>query len=77
MAVAALVTGILICVPIVTGACAIVFGATSIIKAKDPQVGGKSLAIAGFVLGLVNLFVWAPLIWWGEQHHWQWNWEGP
>ena len=58
MAVTALIMGLLLCIPFITGLGGIIFGAIGIKKTKDPRVGGKGLAIAGLVLGLVNLILW-------------------
>ena len=53
-AIASLICGILGCTGI--GAIlAIVFGILGIQKTKDPRYGGKGLAIAGLVLGIVML----------------------
>ena len=57
-AVASLVCGILGCIPFVTGLAAIVLGIFGIKKAKDPQVGGKGLAIAGLILGVLSVGIW-------------------
>jgi len=57
--IASLVCGILLCIPFLTGLLATVFGIVGIRKARDPQVGGKGLSIAGLVLGIVNILVWA------------------
>jgi hypothetical protein len=58
MAVTSLIMGILLCIPFVTGLGGIIFGAIGIKKTKDPRVGGKGMAIAGLVLGIVNLLIW-------------------
>lgn len=57
-AVASLVFGLLGCIPILGSLLAIVFGFVGIRKARDPQVGGKGLAIAGIILGLLWLGIW-------------------
>src|SRR5688572_29756328 len=57
-AVASLVCGLVACVPFLTGLAAIVLGILGIKKAKDPQVGGKGLAIAGLILGILSLGGW-------------------
>lgn len=54
MAILSLVAGVPgMCVPLL-GLVAIVLGALGISKARDPRVGGKGLAIAGLVLGIVG-----------------------
>jgi hypothetical protein len=58
MAVTSLVMGLLLCIPLITGLGGIIFGAVGIKKTKDPRVGGKGLAIAGLVLGIVNILLW-------------------
>jgi hypothetical protein len=58
MAVTSLVMGLLLCIPAVTGLGGVIFGVLGLKKTKDPRVGGKGLAIAGLVLGLVNLAFW-------------------
>ena len=57
--IASLICGILGCVPFLTGALAVIFGIIGIRKARDPQVGGKGLSIAGLVLGIVSIVLWA------------------
>ena len=57
--IASLICGILGCVPFLTGALAVIFGIVGIRKARDPQVGGKGLSIAGLVLGIVSIILWA------------------
>ena len=61
-AIASLVCGLVSCIPFVTGLAAIVLGIFGIKKAKDPQVGGKGMALAGLILGLVSLAVWALFV---------------
>ena len=57
-AVASLVCGLIFCIPFVTGLAAIVLGIFGIKKAKDPMVGGKGLAIAGLILGVLSVGIW-------------------
>lgn len=55
-AIGSLVCGLLGCFPIVlTALAAIVLGLLGIKKSKEPNTGGKGLAIAGLVLGLIGL----------------------
>jgi hypothetical protein len=61
MAVTALVMGILLCIPFLTGIGGVVCGIVGIRKATDPRVGGRGMAIAGLVLGLANLALWGLL----------------
>lgn len=58
-AVASLVLGLVLCIPGLTGLLAVIFGIVGIRKTRNPQVGGKGLAIAGLVLGLLNLVGWS------------------
>jgi hypothetical protein len=59
-AIAALVMGLLLCIPFVTGLGGIILGAVGIKRAGNPRVagGGKGMAIAGLILGIVNLIIW-------------------
>ena len=57
-AVASLVCGLLACVPFLTGLAAIVLGVLGIKKARDPRAGGKGLAVAGLILGVLSLGGW-------------------
>ena len=58
LAIASLVFGILGCIPFLSGLLAVVLGFLGIRKARDPQVGGKGLAIAGIILGVLSLGIW-------------------
>jgi hypothetical protein len=58
LAVASLICGCLLCVPFITGIASIVTGAIGMRKTKDTAVTGKGLAIAGLVLGIVNVVLW-------------------
>jgi hypothetical protein len=57
-AIASLILGILGCVPLITGLLAVLFGVVGLRKTRDPAVGGKGLAIAGLILGLISIFGW-------------------
>jgi hypothetical protein len=57
-AVAALVMGILLCIPVITGVGGIILGVVGIRTARDPRAGGRGLAITGIVLGVLNLVLW-------------------
>ncbi|HLL87960.1 MAG TPA: DUF4190 domain-containing protein [Tepidisphaeraceae bacterium] len=60
LAIVSLICGILGCIPFITGLAAIVTGALGIKKANDPQVqSGKGLAIAGIILGVLSVGLWA------------------
>jgi hypothetical protein len=58
-AIVSLVLGILGCVPWLTGFLAVVLGILGIRKARDPQVGGKGMAIAGLILGALSFVSWS------------------
>jgi hypothetical protein len=57
-AIASLVLGLLFCIPWLTGLLAILLGIIGMRKARDPSVGGKGLAVAGLVLGIVSVVLW-------------------
>lgn len=57
-AIASLICGLLGCIPFITSLLAIILGIFGIKKTKDPQVGGKGLAIAGLLLGIIGLGLW-------------------
>jgi prepilin-type processing-associated H-X9-DG protein/predicted Zn finger-like uncharacterized protein len=54
LAIASLVLGLFICLPIAS-LLAIIFGIVALSKTRDPRIGGKGLAIAGLVLGIIGL----------------------
>jgi prepilin-type processing-associated H-X9-DG protein len=58
LAMASLICGCILCVPFVPGIAAIVTGAIGMRKTRDPAVTGKGLAIAGLVLGILNVLGW-------------------
>ena len=58
-AIASLILGLLGCIPLLGSLLAIVLGFVGIRKARDPQVGGKGLAIAGIILGVLWLGIYA------------------
>src|SRR5580658_6772171 len=57
-AITSLVLGIIGCVPFLTGLLAVIFGFMGLRKTRDPNVGGKGLAIAGIILGIVSIIGW-------------------
>src|SRR5215813_5339276 len=59
LAIGSLVFGILGCVPVVTSLLAVILGFAGLRKARDPRYGGKGVAIAGLLLGLLGLVGWA------------------
>ena len=57
-AITSLVSGVLGCVPFVTGVVAVITGIVGLKKANDPRFGGRGLAIGGLVLGLLSVLFW-------------------
>lgn len=57
-AIGSLVCGVLFCIPVVTSLAAVILGFVGLRKARDPQVGGKGLAVAGLILGLLGVGGW-------------------
>ena len=57
-AIASLILGIIGCIPLLTGILAVILGAVGLSATKKPNVGGRGLAIAGLVLGLVSIVGW-------------------
>lgn len=63
MATLSLICGILMCIPVVTGVLAIIFGLLGIKRANDPAVNnGKPVAVTGLVLGFLGLILWIGFI---------------
>jgi hypothetical protein len=60
-AIASLICGIVGCIPLIN-LVAIILGFIGLGKSKQPGAGGKGLAIAGIVLGLIWLFVHVGLV---------------
>jgi hypothetical protein len=57
-AIAALIFGILGCVPLITGLIAIVCGFIGIRTTRDPRYSGRGMAVAGLILGLLSVLIW-------------------
>jgi hypothetical protein len=72
MAVAALVTGIVGFFLSPLSVLAIIFGAVGISQCgKDPYLKGKGMAVAGLVLGIINIALWVILwVWIGLSFWW-------
>jgi hypothetical protein len=60
IAILSFVLGLAICFP-PASILAIVLGIAGIVKAKNPRVGGRGLAIAGLILGVVGPMVMLPV----------------
>jgi hypothetical protein len=60
-AVVSLVFGILGCIPLVTGLVAIITGIVGLRATRSPVITGRGLAIAGLVLGIINLVAWSAI----------------
>lgn len=68
-AITALIMGLLLCIPFLTGLGGVIFGAVGLSSTKDPRVTGRGMAITGIVLGLLNIVLWvlfggAAYQWW-------------
>jgi len=57
-AIGSLICGILGCIPFLTGLLAVILGIVGLRKTRDPAVGGKGMAIAGLILGLISILGW-------------------
>jgi Domain of unknown function (DUF4190) len=57
-AVTSLVCGLLMCIPFVAGLIAIITGIVGISTTGNPAVRGRGMAIAGLILGFLNLAGW-------------------
>jgi len=57
-AVASLITGILGCIPFITGICAIIFGLIGIGATRNPAIRGRAMAVIGLILGLLSVLGW-------------------
>jgi hypothetical protein len=68
-AIASLILGILGCVPLLTGVLAVILGMIGLGATKKPGVGGRGLAIAGLVLGLLSIVGWTGF---GGIMGWEW-----
>ena len=62
LAITSFVCGCLLCIPIIPGLIASIFGVIGIKQTQSPHVGGKGFAIAGLILGLVNHAGWGTYI---------------
>jgi hypothetical protein len=58
-AITSLVLGILLCIPVLSGILAIIFGIVGISSTRNPAVRGRGMAIAGLILGIANIPLWA------------------
>ena len=58
LSITALILGILLCIPVITGLGAIIFGFAGSHKARDPRFGGRGMAVTGIILGVLNLIGW-------------------
>lgn len=53
-----LVLGLFLCIPFLTGILAVIFGLFGISATRNPNYAGRGLAIAGLILGLLNIAGW-------------------
>jgi predicted Zn finger-like uncharacterized protein/prepilin-type processing-associated H-X9-DG protein len=58
LAIASLICGCFLCLPLVPGIAAIITGTLGMRRARDPAVTGKGMAIAGLTLGILNVVLW-------------------
>ncbi|MGA2500467.1 MAG: DUF4190 domain-containing protein, partial [Tepidisphaeraceae bacterium] len=65
MAVASLVCGFLFCIPAITGLLAVILGLAGFSRGKDPRRGGRGMAMAGIILGLISLVAWGGIGYFG------------
>jgi hypothetical protein len=59
-AIAALVLGLLSCIPGV-GLLAVIFGFAGVGATKNPRYGGRGFAVTGIVLGILSLLIWGGI----------------
>lgn len=67
-AITSLVCGLLFCIPGVTGLVAVITGIVGIKSTSKPNVGGRGMAIAGLLLGLLSIAGWigvGGVMWYG------------
>lgn len=67
-AITSLVCGLLFCIPGITGLVAIITGVIGIKSTSKPNVGGRGMAIAGMILGVLSIIGWIVIggtMWWG------------
>ena len=57
-AIASLICGILGCVPFITSLLAVILGFVGIKATSNGRAGGRGMAIAGLILGLLGIFGW-------------------
>ncbi|MGD1276688.1 MAG: DUF4190 domain-containing protein [Tepidisphaeraceae bacterium] len=65
-AVTSLVCGLLLCIPGITALIAIICGFVGIGATKNPAVRGRGMAVAGLILGILNIAGWSAggAEWW-------------
>jgi hypothetical protein len=52
------ILGLLLCVPIVSGALALLMGIVGFVKTGKPGVSGRWMAVTGSILGVANIAFW-------------------
>src|SRR3954469_17237608 len=62
LALASLICGLAFCFPIIPGALATTFGAMALKTAREREGAGRGMAMAGLILGILNLLFSIALI---------------
>src|SRR5438045_3497267 len=57
MAIASLISSLILCIPALSGLLAIIFGIFGIKQTRNPNVRGRGLAVAGIIIGVLNMII--------------------
>jgi hypothetical protein len=63
VAIAALISSLIICVPFLTSAIGVLLGLIGLFVAGGPRTKGRGLALAGLLIGVVGLVLWSAGTW--------------
>jgi hypothetical protein len=66
-AITSLVFGFLGCIPVLGGLLAVIFGMVGLSATRNGRMGGRGLATAGLILGLLSLVAWGGMFYWAYQ----------